>query len=120
MWRTLLDEVYAFLKDSDVKQDGHNIMLYKDDVPNVEVGVQVKTRFLPQGRVVPSVLPAGEVAMTVHRGPYERLGDAHEAVIKWCAASGRTIARTRWEIYGGQLAARRAASPRRAASRRLW
>jgi effector-binding domain-containing protein len=100
VWRSLLDEVYAFLKDSAVKQAGHNIMLYKDDVPNVEVGVQVATRFSPRGRVVPSVLPAGEVAMTVHRGPYHGLGAAHQAVWEWSAAQGRELAGPRWEIYG--------------------
>lgn len=100
LWKTLLDEVYAFLKNSDVKQDGHNIMLYKDDVPNVEVGVQVAGLFERKGRVVPSVLPAGEVAMTMHRGAYQSLGDAHEAVIKWCITNDRARTGVRWEVYG--------------------
>jgi len=35
-------------------------MLYKDDVPNVEVGVEVADSFAPSGRVVPSTLrPTG-------------------------------------------------------------
>ncbi len=94
------DEVWAFLRDGGAKVDGHNIMLYKDETPNVEVGVQVAGPFAPKGRVVPSVLPAAEVAMTVHRGPYDKLGDAHEAVLKWCAEHGRAVTRERWEIYG--------------------
>ena len=68
LWKHLLDEVYAFLKTSDVSQTGHNVMLYKDDVPNVEVGVEVAQSFSSPGAVVSSALPAGEVAMVVHRG----------------------------------------------------
>ena len=99
LWGKLLDEVWAFIRTGAVEKYGHNIMLYKDDRPSVEVGVQVATRFEPKGRVVPSVLPAGEVAMTLHRGPYRGLGDAHEAVITWCAANGRERTGVRWEIY---------------------
>src|SRR5262245_12191020 len=41
LWKTLLDDVWAFVRDSALRAGGHNVMLYKDDVPNVEVGVQV-------------------------------------------------------------------------------
>ncbi len=100
LWRVLLDEVYAFVRGGGVKQTGHNIMLYRDDVPNVEVGVQVAGPFVASGRVIPSELPAGRVASTVHRGPYDGLGAAHEAVHAWCRANGHGLTRTRWEIYG--------------------
>jgi effector-binding domain-containing protein len=100
LWGRLLDQVWALVRGTDLWTDGHNVMLYKDDVPNVEVGVQVTRAFEPSGRVVPSELPAGRVATTVHRGPYERLGDAHEAVVGWCAAQGLRLTRARWEIYG--------------------
>src|SRR5438552_16121491 len=75
LWKELLDQVWAFLRDSDLRTDGHNVMLYKDDVPNIEVGVEVTGPFTATGRVVPSKLPAGRVARTVHREPYDRLGD---------------------------------------------
>jgi effector-binding domain-containing protein len=100
LWGKLLDEVYAFLKTSGVTKEGHNVFVYKDDQPNVEIGVQVDAPFAPKGRVVPSALPAGEVAMTVHRGPYDKLGDAYDAVVRWCADNRRAMTRTRWEIYG--------------------
>jgi effector-binding domain-containing protein len=101
-WKAMLDEVWAFLRSpgAGLRTDGHNIMLYKDDVPNVEVGVQVTGPFVASGRVVPSSLPAGETAMTLHRGAPERLGAAHQAVIDWCTAHGLQVTRTRWEIYG--------------------
>ena len=53
----MLDQVWAFLRDSDLRTDGHNVMFYKDDVPNVEVGVQVTQAFMPSGRVVPPGWP---------------------------------------------------------------
>ena len=73
------------LRAGGAEKAGHNVMLYKDDVPNVEVGVQVAGPFPPVGQVVPSVLPAGRVVATVHR---------------WAAAHGHRLTRVRWEIYG--------------------
>jgi effector-binding domain-containing protein len=100
LWGKLLDQVYAFVRSGAVAQTGHNVMLYRDDVPNVEVGVQVAGPFEASGRVVPSELPAGRVATTVHVGPYDRLGAAHAAVRAWCASNGHALTGTRWEIYG--------------------
>ncbi len=100
LWKEMLDQVWAFLHDSELRTDGHNVMLYKDDIPNVEVGVQVTRPFMPTGHVVPSSLPGGRVARTVHRGPYDRLSEPHRAVREWCAARGLVLAGPRWEIYG--------------------
>lgn len=100
VWRLLLDEVYEFVRGGGITQTGDNIMLYRDDVPNVEVGVQVAGAFVPSGRVIPSELPAGRVATTVHRGAYDGLAAAHAAVHAWCAAHDHALTGTRWEIYG--------------------
>jgi effector-binding domain-containing protein len=100
LWPMLLDEVYAFVRAGGATQEGHNVMLYLDDVPNVEVGVQVTGSFEPSGRVIPSMLPAGQVASTVHRGPYEALEEAHVALKAWCASHRHALTGVRWEIYG--------------------
>ncbi len=100
LWTQLLDQVYAFLKTSGIRQEGHNVMVYNDDVPNVEVGVEVSGAFPPAGPVTASVLPAGEAAMLVHRGPYDRLGSAHQTIHSWCDANGHLLAGPRWEVYG--------------------
>ena len=100
-WKGMLDQVWAFLRTTDLRlADGHNVMLYRDDVPNVEVGVEVTGTFEPSGRVVPSALPAGTVATTVHRGSYDGLDAAHHAVLDWCAARDLRTAGPRWEVYG--------------------
>ena len=63
------DEVWAFVrKEEGLRFDGHNVILYLDGVPNVEVGVIVTRTFPPEGRVQASILPAATVARTVHRG----------------------------------------------------
>jgi effector-binding domain-containing protein len=100
LWGQLLDQVWAFIRIGGAEKYGHNVMLYKDDRPSVEVGVQVAGTFEPQGNVVPSTLPAGEAAMTIYRGPYRDLGKGHDAVVKWCVANNRERTGVRWEIYG--------------------
>src|SRR5579859_257905 len=72
MWGPMLDEVWSFLRGDapeGLYQQGHNVMLYRDDIPHVEVGVQVSGSFAPAGRVVPSALPGGLVATATHTGP---------------------------------------------------
>jgi effector-binding domain-containing protein len=105
LWRTLLDDVWAFLRATPgLRADGHNVMLYRDGLVEgqvaVEIGVQVTKSFEAAGRVVPSTLPAGEAATTVHTGTPSKIGEAHDAVMAWCAAQGREWTGVRWEIYG--------------------
>jgi effector-binding domain-containing protein len=103
VWGPMLDKVWSFLRGGAAEglyQQGHNVMLYKDDVPNVEVGVQVSGSFDPAGPVVPSLLPGGLVATTTHTGPITRIGDTHQAVREWSTANGYRLAGPRWEIYG--------------------
>jgi effector-binding domain-containing protein len=75
-------------------------MLYKDDVPNVEVGVQVSGTFAPAGDVVASTLPGGLVATATHTGPIAKIGVTHHAVCEWSKSNGYRLAGRRWEIYG--------------------
>jgi effector-binding domain-containing protein len=100
LWKPLLDEVWAAVRSSDGALPGRNVMLYKDDVPNVEVGVEIDGAFGGTGRVVSSALPAGRVASTVHRAPFERVGAAHDAVVAWCDRRGFARTGVRWEVYG--------------------
>ena len=100
LWRRLLDEIWSAVRSNDAVDPGRNVMLYKDDVPNVEVGVEAKGPFAAIGRIVPSALPSGRVATTTHRGRYENIGAAHEAVISWCDDCGLERTGVRWEIYG--------------------
>ncbi len=103
MWGPMLDEVWTFLRGDAPRglyQHGHNVMLYKDDIPNVEVGVQVSGSFAPAGPVVPSALPGGLVATATHTGPAATIGDTHQAVREWSTANRYQLAGPCWEIYG--------------------
>jgi hypothetical protein len=100
LWGELLAEVWAFLRVSGLAT-GRNVMLYKDDLPSVEVGAEVSTSFTRAGRVVPSSLPGGRAAMTVARGAPSpaTLAIAHTAVRDWSVAHGHAMSGVRWEIY---------------------
>jgi effector-binding domain-containing protein len=102
LWRQMLDEVWRFLGDPPpgVRKSGHNVMLYEDDLPTVEVGVEVEGSFERCGSVIPSALPGGLVATARHAGPIDRLGDTYVAIHEWCAATGHRMTRVRWEVYG--------------------
>jgi effector-binding domain-containing protein len=105
IWRALLDSVWAFLgSNPGLRAGGHNVMLYRTNLSDVkvevEVGVQVTESFKAAGRVVPSALPAGEAATTIHEGTPSEIGAAHEAVRAWCSAHRRELTGVRWEVYG--------------------
>jgi effector-binding domain-containing protein len=103
LWGPMLDQVWSFLRGDapeGLYSGGHNIMLYKDDVPNVEVGVQVSESFARAGDVVASTLPDGLAAGATHSGPMATIGDTHRAVREWSTANGYRLAGPHWEIYG--------------------
>jgi effector-binding domain-containing protein len=103
IWGRMPDTVWGFLRGSapeGLYRQGHNIMLYKDDVPSVEVGVQVSGSFAPAGDVVASALPGGLVATATHTGPIAGIGGTHHAVCELSKANGYRLAGLRWEIYG--------------------
>jgi effector-binding domain-containing protein len=97
-WRGMLDEVWACLRQAGVK-GGCNVMRYRDlPTPGhvaVEVGVEVAETFPVTGAVTMSALPAGLAAGTTHRGRFEEIGAAHQAVLRWCAAQRREITEAR-------------------------
>jgi effector-binding domain-containing protein len=99
----LLDRVYVAVRAGRVVQTGPNIFIFRDRSPDavtVEIGVEVSGPFAPVEDVVPVTTQAGDVASTVHTGPYSGLGAAHAAVIEWCGRNGRTRADVWWEVYG--------------------
>jgi effector-binding domain-containing protein len=100
-WKALLDEVWAFVRSTNLSA-GRNVMVYEDDVPNVEVGVEVTGTFPSGGRVIASALPAGRAARTVQRGAPspEGIHEGHTRLLRWCEANGEPTTRVRWEVYG--------------------
>ncbi len=93
-------EVWQFVRSSGLPNPGRHVAVYLDSVMNIECGVEVSQPFTGNGRVVCSSTPGGVVVTTVHWGPYNRLGEAYDAVDKWCAQNGHVLGGPSWEVYG--------------------
>jgi len=92
-------EVWSFIRTTRLPRPGRHIALYLED-HRVEVGAEVAEPFIGNDRVHCSQLPAGRAVTTNHFGPYAGLGEAHDAVRRWCAENGHVAAGICWEIYG--------------------
>jgi effector-binding domain-containing protein len=83
---------------------GRNVAVYLDtDISgdiNMEIGQEVFAAFPSKADLFCSSMPGGEVATTAHIGPYDRLGDAHRAIVQWVADHKRELAGPNWELYG--------------------
>ena len=93
-------EVWNYLRTVGAPRPGRHVALYLDGEINLEVGVEMDQDFLESDRVCRSCTPAGLVATTGHFGPYHLLGEAHKAILLWCAHHGHAPAAQSWEIYG--------------------
>ena len=93
-------EVWEAVKKAGIANPGRLVAIYLDDAIHLEVGVEISGSVPPNCGVVASVIPAGVVAWTTHIGPYQRLGDAHDAIASWCEQNGHERAGPNWEING--------------------
>src|SRR5262245_10555707 len=95
-WKPALDQVWAYLRQHPELQPGHNVFLYhhpanRTDAMEIDFGVAVARPFTDEGNVKSCATPEGEVATTLHVGPYSGLPAAHNAVHGWCSANGKKI-----------------------------
>ena len=106
VWRAALDNVWEFIRSRPgLRTDGHNIFLYhhatQAGAPILcDFGVEVTRTFETAGEVYATETPGGECAVAIHRGPYDRTHEAHDAIREWMAANRRESAGQSWEIYG--------------------
>ncbi len=91
--------VWNFVRAARIPRPDRHVAVYFDNEINMEIGVIVLDPFVGADEVFESATPAGWAATTAHFGPYERLGEAHQAVLDWCAARHYEVG-TSWEIYG--------------------
>jgi effector-binding domain-containing protein len=105
-WGPALGKVWPFIRSQPgLWTNGHNIFLYhhppQPGAPILcDFGVEVTRTFEIAGEVYATETPAGEAAIAVHRGPYNRMKEAHDAIRKWMAANRMEFAGHSWEIYG--------------------
>lgn len=95
--------VWSGLRQRRIEGAGRHVAVYLDTVFNLEIGVEINEAISPCGEIIASSLPSGEVAATTHFGPYQQLGDAHDAIRRWCTAQHRETTWPCWEIYGHWL-----------------
>ena len=100
LWPSLLGEVWATARASAEIEPNRNVMLYRDDVPNVEIGVEVASA-VRRDRTSRPVEPAGRPRRDDDASRRLRgIGLAHQAIIDWCDRHGLQRTGARWEIYG--------------------
>ncbi len=68
-------------------------------VVEFEGGCPVPEPVEGNGRIVAGELPGGEVAVTIHMGPYDGLPEAAAALQAWATEHGREAAGPAWELY---------------------
>jgi len=66
---------------------------------DVEAGFPVVDPIEADGDVVPSTLPGGTVAQTIHRGAYDQLASAYQAVEAFISEAGMNLGDGAWESY---------------------
>ena len=105
-WRPAVGKVWEFIRSQPgLWTDGHNIFLYhhskQPGAPLLcDFGVEVTRAFETAGEVYATETPGGEAAVAVHRGAYDRMNEAYDAIDNWMAANQRVSAGHSWEIYG--------------------
>jgi effector-binding domain-containing protein len=99
---TLYGELYTWLGRKGIQPTGEPWSRYLEVGPDeveMEVAAPVAVEPASEGRVIGGVLPACDVAATVHEGPYDRLGEAYAALAVWIAEHGQQITGAMWEVY---------------------
>jgi effector-binding domain-containing protein len=66
---------------------------------HVEAGFPVRGAASPEGRVVPTALPGGRVAQTLHVGDYGTVGAAYEFLLDRITENGYVAEGDPWESY---------------------
>jgi effector-binding domain-containing protein len=105
-WGPALGKVWYFIRSQPgLWTGGHNIFLYRNPKHSgapilCDFGVEVTRRFETADEVYATETPGGEAAVAVHRGPYNRMNEAYDAIEKWMAANRRESSGQVWEIYG--------------------
>ena len=89
----LFGELFGQLQAQGIHPTGPTMTIYhdtefKDENPDIEAAVPVAAPLGGQGPVKVRDLNGGEMACTIHKGPYEGIGEGYGAVMAWMAPNG--------------------------------
>ena len=99
----MLGIVYAWLRESPVRQVGNNYAIYDQFGPDgmrMRVGFPVSAVFKNGNLVRCLELGAVNAAHTRHVGPYTGLPRAHAELNQWCIGQSLNRGEFSWEKYG--------------------
>jgi effector-binding domain-containing protein len=75
-------------------------MEYREKDVDIEVAVPIAEDLsLPEPVKVRDLPGEDSVASTIHRGPYDNIGEAYQALMTWCEANGYELAGPDREVY---------------------
>ena len=100
----LWTELASYLKQHRAKAAGPSITIYHDpeyceqDV-DLETATPVGVQLPETDRVKLREMPGGTMACVVHRGTYDTLGQAYNALLTWIEANGYRIVGPNREVY---------------------
>ena len=97
----LFSEVGGYMERSGATMAGPPFVRYltMGDEWDFEAGAPIAAAVDGEGRIAPALLPSGLAAVVSYTGPYEGVGQAHEAIGRWLAEQGRRPAGPPWDSY---------------------
>ncbi|MFK7916719.1 MAG: helix-turn-helix domain-containing protein [Ilumatobacter sp.] len=102
----VLPAVYGYVIESGLAPAGHPFVRYSASSPafvTIDAGVPlVSAATTPppaESGIIAGELSAGLAAVTIHKGPYDDLGDAHAALDRWIAECDHEPAGDLWELF---------------------
>jgi len=100
----LFEELYGYLGQQQVTPAGPPISIYHDpeyrekDV-DIESAAPIGASINATSRIKVHELAGGCVASTIHRGPYEAIGEAYNALMQWLETNKYRITGSPRELY---------------------
>ena len=102
--------VWDLMRARGIRSTGHNVVVYWDETGHdlmrqpggipVDIGAEITAAFDSDAELTCTATPAGHFISAIHIGPYERLGETHQALLAACHAQGLERAGPYWEFYG--------------------
>lgn len=101
----MLPDVFAYVMEAGLAMAGPPVVRYAEQSPafvTLEAGIPLAEPApapVDRPHIEAGALPAGNVAVSVHTGPYDTLHEAHAAIDRWLAANDHQPGGAPWEVY---------------------
>lgn len=99
----MLNRILEYAGERGIPEGYQSVWVYHDrenDGFDVDIGVLVDAPMETDGDVVMIQTPGGRAVHTVHTGPYDQIGSAHQSIFGWCRENGHERTGDAWEVYG--------------------